>query len=629
MLDRVSLLLRSLIVISGISFVFDLLSSMLGLAIWREQVGLIMMGLVAADIFLVFNNRRENRRERGLSPSVIDMICSAASLLLFCYTAWNYEDLISYGYFDNNTGMIVSILAITAIAEVTRRTSGWPLLLLLLIFFLYGLTAAHFPGLLQGREVEVQETLNYMVLDPSGLLGTPLAVVTTTVLAFVIFGSALFTLGGGRMFLDVAIATMSGIRGGTGKSSILASSLFGSISGSAVGNVVTTGIVTIPLMKRSGYSGPEAGAIEAVASTGGQLMPPIMGSAAFIMADILAVPYQEIVKAALIPGILFYVTLFLQVHFRAARKNIKAMDATEVPSIRATMSNYWPFLLPIALLLYLLFNTSLLPQKSALIAAAACILAAVFTPIRPSLRKILEIVDTTGSGMITIMPAVAVAGLIIGILSITGLGFNFGMGVVDQSGGSMLALLLLTALASLILGMGLPTTAVYILMASLVAPALVQAGIQEIPAHLFVLYFGVLSMITPPICLASIAAASIAGSDFIRTGLESVKFGISAFFVPFVFVLAPEILSLSVFESGYWLTLACVLAGFCLLAAVVEGYLFRELQPLEKGVLLLLMAGLFAAHSNTLWSLISLALMTGFGTWLARSTSKKSRQAVR
>ena len=615
MIDRLSLLLRSLILLTGIGFVFDIPSSYMGLAIWREQIGLVIMGLVAADIFIVITWKRLNRRELGLAISYPDLLLAGVSLVVFGYATWNYEELISYGYLDNQAGIIISVLSVLIISEVTRRTSGWPLLFVLVVFLIYAVTANYFPGMLQGREISLYETFNYVVLDPSGLLGTPLAVVTTIVLAFVVFGSALFTLGGGRMFLDLAIASMRGIRGGTAKSSIMASSLFGSISGSAVGNVVTTGIVTIPLMKRSGYSSREAGVIEAVASTGGQLMPPIMGSAAFIMADILAIPYQSIIKAALIPGLLFYLTLFMQVHFRARVNNIQPLQDSDIPSLLATMRDYWPFIIPIILLLYLLFYSTLLPQKIALVAAGVCIIAAVFTPIKPGLKKLAEIIDTTGMGMASIMPAVAVAGIIIGVLSITGLGFNFGMGVVAQSGGNLFLLLILTALAALVLGMGLPTTAVYILMASLVAPALVSAGIPALPAHLFVLYFGVLSMITPPICLASIAAASIAESDFIQTGIESVKLGIAGFFVPFIFVMKPELLNLSLLDAGYWFNLICSIIGFIFLAGVIEGFLFRQLLAYERTLLMIIMPGLFASGTSSIWQLLSLAAAILICVW--------------
>jgi TRAP transporter 4TM/12TM fusion protein len=618
MIDIISLVLRFLVILTGVNFVFDVPSSYLGLAIWREQIGLIMMGLVAADIFIVFNWNRQNRREHRLALIFVDLLLAAIALCVFGYAAWNYEDLISYGYLDNQAGIIVSVLSVLIISEVTRRTSGWPLVLVLVFFLSYAVSANFFPGLFRGRDISLYETFNYVVLDPSGLLGTPLAVVTTTVLAFVIFGSALFTLGGGRMFLDLAIASMRGIHGGTAKSSIIASSLFGSISGSAVGNVVTTGIVTIPLMKRSGYTARDAGAIEAVASTGGQLMPPIMGSAAFIMADILAVPYQSIIKAALIPGLLFYLTLFMQVHCRAKARNIQSLQESDIPSFKETMRDYWPFIIPIILLLYLLFYSSLMPQKTALISAGVCIISALFTPIRPGLKKLLQIIDATGMGMTSIMPAVAVAGIIIGVLSITGLGFNFGMGVVEQAGGNLFLLLILTALAALVLGMGLPTTAVYILMASLVAPALVSAGIAEIPAHLFVLYFGVLSMITPPICLASIAAASIAQDDFIQTGIQSVKLGIAGFFVPFIFVLQPEILSLSLLDPGYWLILISVIAGFVILAGVIEAYLFRQLKFHERLLLIIIMAGLFTTFSNAVLQIGSLAGALVVCLWIYR-----------
>ena len=298
------------------------------------------------------------------------------------------------------------------------------------------------------------------------------------------------------------------------------------------------------------------------------------------------------------------------------------MDDSDIPSIKDTFRQYWPFLVPIFMLLYLLFASNQQAQNTALLASGACIIAAIFTPDRPNLKRILEIIDTTGSGMVAILPAVAVAGLIIGILSVTGLGFNFGMGVVEQSGGNLAILLLLTALAALVLGMGLPTTAVYILMASLVAPALVQAGLQEIPAHLFVLYFGVLSMITPPICFASIAAASIAKSDFMQTGMESMKLGISGFFVPFIFVTEPEILSLNITDFHYWINLTSVFIAFLFLAGVVEGQLFNILGWKTRTTLSILIIALFATHGEVMLNLPLIITSLFLMIWLKKTNSK-------
>jgi TRAP transporter 4TM/12TM fusion protein len=576
MIKTVSLLLRALMLFTGAAFIYDVPSDYFGMAVWQEQMGLIMLGLVTADIFTVYTWTGKNRIDAGLPPGLLDMIFALFSILVFAYATWRFEDLIAYGYLDNLQGLIVSITIVAFIGETTRRTCGWPLLVLLAGFVVYGLTASHFSGMLEGRAVSAYELLTYSVLDPSGMLGSALAVVTTTVLAFVVFGAALFSLGGGKLFLDLAISGMQGIRGGAGKGAIVASSLFGTISGSAVSNVVTTGIVTIPMMKRSGYSSKEAAAIEAVASTGGQILPPVMGSAAFIMADMLSISYQSVIKAALLPGLLFYLTLFLQVHFMAARGNIRPPDTSGIAPAGETLRQYWPFFIPVVVLVYLLFNSSMPPHKLALLASAICIIAALFTPLRPTPARLIRIIDATGSGMVSILPAVAIAGLIIGILSITGLGFTFGMGVVDQAGGNLLLLLILTALASLVLGMGLPTTAVYIVMAGLVAPALITAGVPDIAAHLFVFYYGVLSMITPPVCLAAIAAASIAGSDFMQTGFAAMKLALTGFLVPFLFVLAPDLLALDLFQ------VLCVMIGFVLLAAAVEGYLFKPLEIRQR-----------------------------------------------
>lgn len=619
-----SLLLRALLLITGAAFVFDVPADYFGMAIWQEQIGLVMIGLVSADIFILYNLSGKHRIENNLASSKVDLILALISLIVFSYSTWNFAELVEYGYLDNPRGLAVSIAAILLVCETTRRTCGWSLVVVLFGFLVYGLTASHFTGLLQGREVGLYELITYTVLDPSGLLGSSLTVVTTTVLAFVVFGATLFGLGGGKLFLDLAISGMRGNRGGAGKSAIIASTLFGTISGSAVSNVVTIGIVTIPLMVRSGFSKNDAAAIEAVASTGGQIMPPIMGSAAFIMADMLAIPYSNVAKAALLPALLYYFTLFLQVHFRAAKQNIRALDTAEIPPARETLRQYWPFLIPVAVLVYLLFSSTIPPQKLAFISAAICVVAAMMTPMRPTRERVISIIDATGSGMISIIPAVAVAGIMIGILSITGLGFTFGMSVVDQASGNLFLLLVLTALASLVLGLGLPTTAVYIVMVGLVAPALITAGVPDLAAHLFVFYFGVLSMITPPVCLAAMAAASIAGSDFMQTGFSAMKLAFTGFFVPFLFVLAPGLLSFDVLSGHYWLQVISVLIGFTLLASAFEGYLFKLLGRPERYMMVILSMLLFGSLTRPFWSLLFVGAITAWLLWMYNTNRNQS-----
>lgn len=594
--QRISLILRALTLVIGAAFILDVPADYLDLAIWQEQIGLVMIGLVSADIFTVYTRTGANRVEQGLPPYHIDLIFAFISILLFGYATYRFEELVGNGYLDNLEGLVISAGAILLVTETTRRTCGWSLVIVLAVFLLYGVTAGHFTGMLQGRTVGPYELVNYSVLDPSGLLGSSLSVVTTTVLAFIIFGATLFGLGGGKLFLDAALTGMRGIRGGAGKGAIVASTLFGTISGSAVSNVVTVGIVTIPMMIRSGFSKKDAAAIESVASTGGQIMPPIMGSAAFIMADTLSIPYAEVAKAALLPALLYYLTLFLQVHFRAAKQNIRPLDTSEIPPIRDTFRQYWLFLIPVLVLVWMLFTTAIAPHKIALLCTGVCLIVSVFTPARPTRKSAVGIIDAIGSGMTSIVPAVAVSGIIIAVLSVTGLGFTFGLSVVDEAGGNLYLLLIFAAIAALILGLGLPTTAVYIVMAGLVAPALATAGVPDLAAHMFVFYFGVLSMITPPVCLASMAAASIAGSDFMQTGNESMRLAFTGFFVPFLFALSPSLLSLDLSNSAYWAQVGCVVAGFTLLAAAFEGYLHRPLTGLQRyamtGVSMLLFAGL-------------------------------------
>lgn len=554
----------------------------MGVALWREQFGLIILGLSLAAIFLTVRSRSRERESQMSRPPWYDISLALISLVVCGYTAWNYEALIAYGYaVPGPEGMIKLVFAavtLLLVIEGVRRMTGWTLVGLVGVAFLYAVFADRMPGPLRGTPNDLDHLLIYLHLDPAGVLGTPLGVTVTTVLAYVLLGTALFRLGGGQLLLDLALGSMGRFRGGAAKASVFASSLFGSISGSAVANVVTTGIVTIPLMKRTGFNSERAGAVEAVASTGGQLLPPIMGAAAFIMADFLSIPYASVALAALLPALLFYAAVFCQIHLRAARMEVAPLSEGDRPSVRAALATRWPFLIPLAVLIYVLFFTGRQPAEAA-IAALACVFGAAWLvpQDRPDLRRSLSVFEETGRALLDIVMIVAAAGIVIGVLNVTGLAFSLALVLLEATGGNIGVLLVVSALVALILGMGMPTTAVYVLMASLVAPALVKGGIEPIAAHLFVLYFGVLSMITPPICLAAFTAASLAGGRLMRTGLESLKLGAVAFFVPFLFVFSPALLlqSDNYLHSGW--ALATGIVGCLFLAAAFEGYLVRAL----------------------------------------------------
>lgn len=614
----------------GLVYAFNL-PSYLGYAMWGEQAALIVLGLGLGATFLVVRPDTA-RRLRGRPPWP-DAVLSFAGMGMCLWTAFHYADLVALGYTGDGWSYYVNISVavgtMVLLLEALRRLTGWAMVILVMAFFTYALMADRMPGAFQGSTSELGFLLVYLHLDSSGILGTALSVVVTTVIAYVLLGNALFRLGGGQMFLDLALAGMGRYRGGPAKASALASSMYGSISGSAVANVATTGIVTLPLMRRVGYRPEQAGAIEAVASTGGQILPPIMGAAAFIMAEFLGIPYAEVALAALLPALIFYFALMMQIHLHAARNGLRPLTKEERPDAGAALRKYWPFLVPIVLLILLLFIWRWRPEQAAF-ASVLAVLAATLVVGEQSVgpRALLGVFRSAGRSLLEIVTITAAAGIIVGILSLTGLSFSLALTIVDVAGSSLLILLVITAVMAIVFGMGMPTTAVYVLMAMLVAPALIQAGIQPLAAHMFVLYFGVLSMITPPVCLASFTAASMTGAPFMRTGCQSVRFGAVAFIVPFMFVMSPALL----LQGDDWLAMAWVvvisLMAVALLSVAFEGYLFRTLGGLVR--VLSFLAGLaliipdsldnrFLAQVPTYGIGLVLALVVVVSAWWGRT----------
>lgn len=623
--------LLATIPVFGVFYAFNV-SSYLGYAMWAEQAALVVLGLGLAATYLLTpaGAGPAGRRRR---PPLPDLLLAAAALGFSLSTAVRYESLVAIGYLGSGgayyVNMAIALITLGLILEALRRLTGWPMLILVLVCLAYALTAGRMPGALQGRTPPLDFLVGYLYLDSAGILGTALSVVVSTVIAYVLLGNALFRLGGGQMFIDIALAAMGRYRGGPAKSAVLASSMFGSVSGSAVANVATTGIVTIPLMKQTGYRPAQAGAIEAVASTGGQLLPPIMGAAAFIMAEFLGVPYAEVALAALLPALLFYVALLMQIHLHAARNDLRPLTREERPDSGAALRKYWSFLVPIVLLLFLLFVRRWQPEQAAFAALVAVFAAAVVVRDRPiGPRVLFDVLQGTGRSLLDIIAITAAAGIILGILSLTGLSFSLGLAIAAAAGSNLMLLLLITAVTAIAFGMGMPTTAVYVLMATLIAPALVAAGVQPLGAHMFVLYYGVLSMVTPPVCLASFTAASLAGAPFMRTGWESLRFGLVAFIVPFMFVLSPALLL-----QGSWIESGRALAtgalGSLLLAAAIEGYLFgllkRHMRALTAaaGILLIIPDGetsqLLPELATDRIGLVLAGVAVGVAWWQSRS----------
>jgi TRAP transporter 4TM/12TM fusion protein len=416
------------------------------------------------------------------------------------------------------------------------------------------------------------------------VLGLPIKVATTIVIAFVLFGQILKGTGGMSFFTDIAMAAMGRFRGGGAKIAVVGSFLFGSISGSAVANVVATGIVTIPLMRRAGYPAHKAAAIEAVASTGGQLMPPVMGAAAFLMAEFLEISYAEVVLAALVPGVLYYIALFIQADLEAAKEGMPPVDPDAIPPAGKVMVAGWYFPISFAVLLYALFALNLEPEAAVMWAILGLIVPAVvfgFQGERFGPGKLLIAIRETGHGALDLILITGAAGVVIGVLAISGLGYQLTLILVQVGQGNLFVLLSLSAIVCIILGMGLPTVGVYVLLAALVAPSLVEIGVDRIAAHLYVMYFGMMSMITPPIAIAAFAAASVANADPMRTGFAAVRFGWTAFVVPVLFVFSPSLLLIGTWSA---VTIAVVTAvfGVFLISVGAVGHLVRPLSPLFR-----------------------------------------------
>lgn len=480
--------------------------------------------------------------------------------------------------------MVLSVLVLVLTLEACRRSAGVALTVVFAFFFAWALVGHHFGGMLQTKQVSLERLLPYLALDTSSLLGAPLIIASTTVISFMFFGRVLQACGGAEFFTDISSSLFGRYRGGTGKVEVVASALFGTISGSAVANVMSTGIITIPNMKKAGYTAETAGGVEAVSSTGGQIMPPVMGAAAFLMAENLQVSYAQVALAALIPALLYYVSIFTQVDLEAARRRIGGMDPALLPRPRSVMRSGWFFLVPFAALFYLMFSRDMQAEESVLIGVAVMIPFAAFIGYarrRLDVRGFLRALADTGRDAVEILVICAVAGAVIGVLNVTGLTLGLSLTLVKIGQGQIFLLLVCVALMCIVLGMGLPTTGVYLLVAVLAAPPLIQLGVPPLAAHMFVFFYGCLSMITPPVAMAAFAAAHIAQASPMRVGLAACRLGWPAFVLPFLFVWSPTLL-LQGAPLDIVVSVVTAIGGVWIGSAAMAGYLFRELGGAKR-----------------------------------------------
>ena len=479
------------------------------------------------------------------------------------------------------TDQIMGVILIAVVLEATRRVVGWAMVIITAFFMTHALYAHHFPGFFYGPPVRLGKFLDAQFMSTDGLFGIPIHVAATYIILFIIFGAILVRSGAGKFFIDLAVALTGRRIGGPAKAAAVASGFMGTISGSAVANVVTTGSFTIPMMKRIGYRPKFAGAVEACASSGGQITPPIMGAAAFLMAEFLAVPYVTIIVAAAIPAALYFATVYFMVHLEAEKHGLGRMDESEIPDLWETFKDGWHLLIALAVLIAFLL-VGYTPMKSAFFGILSLVALSFVNPhTRMSPTDLVAALEAGVRATAPVTIACACAGLIIGSVFVSGLGLKFTQSVIELSGGNLLLLLCLTGVAAIILGMGITTTAVYITVAALIVPAVIQIGVEPIAAHMFAFYFGVVSSITPPVALAAFAAAAIAGTGPMTTAFESTRVGIAKYLMPLAFVYNPSLLWIGpVWET--LLSTALAVWGLWVLSCGLEGWRGGPLGPARR-----------------------------------------------
>jgi TRAP transporter 4TM/12TM fusion protein len=531
----------------------------------------LMLALLLPIVFLVFPMRPSDKDRR--SPPIYDIFLFAGTFVLGCFLAWIAVPAVESGweYFAPDYARILGFVLWALMLEAVRRTGGLALTIIVLLFSFYPPIGESMPGPLQGAQQSLWEVSQYYLFSSEAIFGIPMRAFGKLVIGFVIFGVALQHTGAGRFFIDLAFALLGHVRGGGAKVAIFSSGLLGSMSGSVITNVLTTGRLTIPAMRRTGFGKETAAAVEACASTGGVLMPPVMGATAFVMASFLNVPYIEIAVAAVIPSLLYYLGLFLQIDAYAAKRGLKGLPRDTLPKLGAVFRQGWHYLFALFLLVYLLLylkQEALAPYY----ATAVLLITNQIFGKRLGWADVKHFLYETGQVLAELMAILGAIGLIIGALSVTGLVGSIATDLVLLAGGNVYALLLMGAATSFVLGMGMTVTAAYVFLAIVLAPSLVTSGLDPMGVHLFILYWGMLSFITPPVALGAFAAATISGATPMRAGFAAMRLGSIIYFIPFFFVLEPALI-LNGAPLQIIVVLASARAGVLLIASSTQGYL--------------------------------------------------------
>lgn len=530
-------------------------------------------------IFLLYPAGKNWPRDR-VHP--VDMVFALLGAAVPMYILVFYQDLVLRAGLVTPADYVVGLLGVLLILEAARRVVGWPIVTIATLFIAYALLGRHIPGSLSHRGVDPGNLVQHLFFTTEGIFGLPIMVSSTFIFLFILFGAFLEKTGMGQFFIDLANAVAGWASGGPAKVAVLSSGLMGTVSGSSVANVVGTGSFTIPMMKRLGYSPEFAGAVEATASTGGQLMPPIMGAAAFLMAEFTGINYSKIIVSAAVPALLYYFGVWTGVHLEAKRLGLRGMNKEELPNIWAVLKERGHLFLPLLAIIYLLISGRS-PMMAALWAIITSIAVAM---LRANTRmRVFDIIDGLeqgARGALGVIAACACAGIIIGVVTKTGVGLKMGGALVDFARGNLLMTLFFTMITSIVLGIGIPTTANYVITSTIAAPALLKMGVPVLAAHMFAFYFGIIADVTPPVALAAFAGAGIAKGDPIRTGLQATKLAVAAFLVPYIFVYNPSLLLINVKPFEIITIIASSLIGIVGVAAGVSGFLITGQSWIER-----------------------------------------------
>ena len=547
-------------------------------ASWLEELRLTTF--VAWIVFigiLVFPAKKSHQRVNHIPW--YDWIIMIVGTGAFLYFAFNAKTIIQQGTKFSDVQIVIGILGVLALAEVCRRSVGMPILIVAACFLIYAFTAGLANPTLWGK---VKYIIRYLFYSKEGILSTPINVCSKFIVVFIIFGAFLERTGIADFFINVANSLLGSLPGGPAKVAVVASALEGMVSGSSVANTVGSGSVTIPLMKRTGYDPEFAAAAEASASTGGQIMPPIMGAAAFLMADYVQIPYSQIALKAILPAVLYFAGIFVAVHLEAKKLGLRGLSREELPKLRPLLKKIY-LLLPLVLLVYLVSTSTRSIQYAAAIAIVAAIAVSMFDKDnRITPKRLLEALAAGGQGTITVAAACGIAGIIAGTITMTGLANMLINGIVVLAGDQVFIALVLTMVCCIVLGMGVPTTATYCIMAATCAPILIRMGVPTIAAHFFVFYFGIVADLTPPVALAAYAGAAIAQASPMKTAITATKLAVAAFIVPYVFALNPALLFV---DTNVWGVISISITAFIGITAVsasLEGYLHTHMSWYQR-----------------------------------------------